>query len=144
MRLEKGLATGPAPWRPRPLKKPSQRLVRNNNAIRYESEPPVRRRCREQTRQRPDAADYARAGVHHAATALCFGLCDSAQDRDFLPYVGNDVGMLESRNRNIVICVFTAQHFGAGVNLADAIGRVAEFAANYFAARQYAKLVRNI
>ena len=63
---------------------------------------------------------------------------------DFLPYVGNDVGMLESRNRNIVICVFTAQHFGAGVKLADAVGRVAQLAANYFAARQYAKLVRNV
>jgi beta-lactamase class A len=55
---------------------------------------------------------------------------------DFLPYVGNDVGILESRNRNIVICVFTAQHFGAGVNLEDAVGRVAELTANYFAARQ--------
>ena len=55
---------------------------------------------------------------------------------DFLPYVGNDVGILESRNRNIVICVFTAQHFGAGVNLEDSVGRVAELTANYFAARQ--------
>jgi beta-lactamase class A len=55
---------------------------------------------------------------------------------DFLPYVGNDVGILESRGRNIVICVFTAQHFGAGVNLEDAVGRMAELTANYFAARQ--------
>jgi hypothetical protein len=38
--------------------------------------------------------------------------------------------------RNIVICVFTGKHFGAGVNLEDAIGRVAELTANYFAVRQ--------
>jgi len=55
---------------------------------------------------------------------------------DFLPYVGNDVGILESLQRNIVICVFTGKHFGAGVNLEDAIGRVAELTANYFAVRQ--------
>ena len=54
---------------------------------------------------------------------------------DFLPYIGNDVGILESRNRHVVICVFTAKHFGAGVNLEDAIGRVAELTANYFSAR---------
>jgi hypothetical protein len=63
---------------------------------------------------------------------------------DFLPYVGNHVGILESRNRNIVICVFTAQNFGAGVNLEDAVGRAAELTANYFAARQSRKLVGDI
>lgn len=55
---------------------------------------------------------------------------------DFLPYIGNDVGVLESPSRHIVICVFTAKHFGYGANLEDAIGRVAELTANYFAARQ--------
>jgi hypothetical protein len=35
-----------------------------------------------------------------------------------------------------VICVFTAHHFGAGVNLEDAVGRVAELTANYFAAEK--------
>ena len=55
---------------------------------------------------------------------------------DFLPYVGNDVGILESPNRRVVMSVFTGKHFGAGVNLEDAIGRVAELTANYFAARQ--------
>ena len=55
---------------------------------------------------------------------------------DFLPYIGNDVGILESPSRHVVISVFTANHFGAGVNLEDAIGRVAQLTANYFAARQ--------
>jgi len=54
---------------------------------------------------------------------------------DFLPYIGNDVGVLESPSRHIVMSVFTANHFGAGVNLEDAVGRVAQLAGNYFAAR---------
>jgi beta-lactamase class A len=54
---------------------------------------------------------------------------------DFLPYIGNDVGVLESRDRHVVISVFTANHFGAGDRLEDAIGRVAELTGNYFAAR---------
>lgn len=54
---------------------------------------------------------------------------------DFLPYIGNDVGILESPARRVVMSVFTAHHYGAGVNLEDAIGRVAELTANYFAAR---------
>jgi beta-lactamase class A len=54
---------------------------------------------------------------------------------DFLPYIGNDVGVLESPSRRVVISVFTARHFGAGANLEDAIGRIAELAGNYFAAR---------
>ena len=51
---------------------------------------------------------------------------------DFLPFVGNDVGVLESRDRNIVLCVFTANHFGVGTYLEDAIGRIAELVANYY------------
>lgn len=54
---------------------------------------------------------------------------------DFLPYIGNDVGVLESPSRRIVMSVFTANHFGAGDRLEDAIGRVAELTGNYFAAR---------
>lgn len=54
---------------------------------------------------------------------------------DFLPYIGNDVGVLESQNRHIVVSVFTANHFGAGDRLEDAIGRVSELVGNYFAAR---------
>ena len=53
---------------------------------------------------------------------------------DFMPYIGNDVGIMESPNRNIVVCVFTSQHYGVGANLEDAIGRIAELTANYFAA----------
>ncbi len=54
---------------------------------------------------------------------------------DFLPYIGNDVGILETQSRHIVMSVFTAHHYGAGVNLEDAIGRIAELTGNYFAAR---------
>lgn len=57
---------------------------------------------------------------------------------DFLPYIGNDVGILESPNRHIVISVFTAHHNGIGPNLEDAIGRIAEQVANYFAYRDSA------
>jgi hypothetical protein len=35
----------------------------------------------------------------------------------------------------VVMSIFTAKHSGAGVNLEDAIGRIAELTANYFAAR---------
>jgi beta-lactamase class A len=55
---------------------------------------------------------------------------------DFLPYIGNDVGILESPNRHVVISVFTAHHNGIGPNLEDAIGRIAEQVANYFAYRE--------
>ncbi|HEY2018440.1 MAG TPA: serine hydrolase [Bryobacteraceae bacterium] len=55
---------------------------------------------------------------------------------DFLPYIGNDVGVLESQSRRIVMSVFTANHFGAGDRLEDAIGRIAELTGNYFAARE--------
>ena len=54
---------------------------------------------------------------------------------DFLPYIGNDVGVLESRDRNIVLCIFTAHHYGVGTLLEDAEGRIAEQVANYFAER---------
>jgi beta-lactamase class A len=33
---------------------------------------------------------------------------------DFLPYIGNDVGIMESDTRHVIICVFTAQHYGIG------------------------------
>lgn len=51
---------------------------------------------------------------------------------DFLPYIGNDVGVMESANKRIVISVFTAHHYGMGPSLEDAIGRVAEQVADYF------------
>ena len=55
---------------------------------------------------------------------------------DFLPYIGNDVGILESQSRHIIVSVFTARHNGIGPNLEDAIGRIAEQVANYFAFRE--------
>jgi beta-lactamase class A len=54
---------------------------------------------------------------------------------DFLPYIGNDVGVLETNSRHVVMSVFTAKHFGNGYALEDAIGRIAEATGNYFAAR---------
>jgi beta-lactamase class A len=54
---------------------------------------------------------------------------------DFLPYIGNDVGIFESEKRNITVSVFTANHFGSGPNLEDAIGRIGEQIANYFSFR---------
>lgn len=57
---------------------------------------------------------------------------------DFLPYIGNDVGILESPNRHIVISVFTARHNGIGPNLEDTIARIGEQVANYFAYRESA------
>jgi beta-lactamase class A len=54
---------------------------------------------------------------------------------DFLPYIGNDVGLLESPGRRIVLVIFTAKHYGSGANLEDAIGRVAEQVADYYGTR---------
>jgi beta-lactamase class A len=54
---------------------------------------------------------------------------------DFLPYIGNDVGVLEAQGRTIVISIFTANHFGSGEQLEEAIGRVAEQVALYFSYR---------
>ncbi|MBI4907626.1 MAG: serine hydrolase [Acidobacteria bacterium] len=55
---------------------------------------------------------------------------------DFLPYIANDVGVLELAPGNrVVICIFTANHFGEGVMLEQAEGRIAEAVARYFQAR---------
>ncbi len=55
---------------------------------------------------------------------------------DFLPYIANDVGVLEAPGRTIVICIFTNNHFGSGERLEEAIGRVAQQVGEYFAYRQ--------
>jgi len=55
---------------------------------------------------------------------------------DFLPYVGDDVGVLEAPGRTIVIGVFTGNHFGSGEALENAIGLVAKEVGDYFAYRQ--------
>jgi beta-lactamase class A len=55
---------------------------------------------------------------------------------DFLPYIADDVGVLESAERKVVLSVFTANHFGSGEALEETIGRVAEQVAAYFAFRR--------
>lgn len=54
---------------------------------------------------------------------------------DFLPYVGDDVGMLEAQGRTIIVSIFTGSHFGSGEALENAIGLVAKEVADYFAYR---------
>ncbi len=52
---------------------------------------------------------------------------------DFLPHIANDVGVLEiGEKRRVVVSIFTADHFGQGWMLEEAIGRVAEQVAAYF------------
>jgi beta-lactamase class A len=55
---------------------------------------------------------------------------------DFLPYVGDDVGMLEATGRTIIVSIFTANHFGSGEALENAIGLVARDVGDYFGYRQ--------
>jgi beta-lactamase class A len=54
---------------------------------------------------------------------------------DFLPYVGDDVGMLEAPGKTIVVSIFTGDHFGSGEMLENAIGLVAKEVADYFSYR---------
>jgi beta-lactamase class A len=54
---------------------------------------------------------------------------------DFLPYIGNDVGVLEAPGRTVVVSIFTANHFGSGERLEETIGRVAEQVGAYFSYR---------
>jgi beta-lactamase class A len=55
---------------------------------------------------------------------------------DFLPYVGDDVGVLEAAGRTIVVSIFTGNHYGSGEALENAIGLVAKEVADYFTYRQ--------
>ncbi|MEW6212568.1 MAG: serine hydrolase [Acidobacteriota bacterium] len=54
---------------------------------------------------------------------------------DFLPYIGNDVGIFERVDRHVIVCVFDAGHTGIGANLEDAIARIGEQVASYFGYR---------
>ena len=54
---------------------------------------------------------------------------------DFLPYIGNDVGAIEAPGKTVVVSIFTANHFGNGYALEEAIGRVSEQIAAYFGFR---------
>ncbi len=58
---------------------------------------------------------------------------------DFLPFVGDDVGMLEvpgDPSKTIIVSIFTGNHFGSGEALENAIGLVARDVADYFAYRR--------
>jgi hypothetical protein len=55
---------------------------------------------------------------------------------DFLPFVGDDVGVLEAPGKTIVLSIFTGHHFGSGEMLENAIGLVAKEVGDYFAYRQ--------
>ncbi len=55
---------------------------------------------------------------------------------DFLPYIGNDVGVLESQGNTVVLSIFTANHFGSGDTLEEAIGKIAREIGAYFAYSQ--------
>jgi beta-lactamase class A len=55
---------------------------------------------------------------------------------DFLPYIGNDVGLLLAPGRTIVISIFTANHFGDRDRLEEAIGDISRQVATYYAYRQ--------
>jgi beta-lactamase class A len=55
---------------------------------------------------------------------------------DFLPYVGDDVGVLEAPNNTVVISIFTGNHFGSNEILENAIGVIARDVADYFAYRR--------
>jgi beta-lactamase class A len=55
---------------------------------------------------------------------------------DFLPYVGDDVGVLEGQGRTIVLTIFTGDHYGSGETLENAIGLIAKEVGDYFAYRR--------
>jgi beta-lactamase class A len=55
---------------------------------------------------------------------------------DFLPYVGDDVGMLEAPGRTVILSVFTGNHFGSGEMLENAIGLIGKDVADYFTYRK--------
>ena len=55
---------------------------------------------------------------------------------DFLPFIANDVGVLESPGATIVVSIFTANHFGNGWALEEAIGQISAEIAAYFGYRR--------
>lgn len=52
---------------------------------------------------------------------------------DYAPYLQNDVGIIESGGRHIVVVVFASHHTGDGVLLDQTIGRLGQFISDYFA-----------
>jgi hypothetical protein len=68
----------------------------------------------------------------------CLGLMDSHPQIGYntdRPHIGNDVGILEGNGRRVVVSIFTANHFGVGSILEDAIGRITEMVADYYGGR---------
>jgi len=59
----------------------------------------------------------------------------SLETGDFLPYIGNDVGILEAGGKRVIVSIFTANHFGNGTVLEEAIGRITQLVADYFGNR---------
>jgi beta-lactamase class A len=55
---------------------------------------------------------------------------------DFLPNSRNDAAILEAPGRTVVPSIFTANHFGAGDTLEEAIGQVGGQVAGDFGYRQ--------
>jgi beta-lactamase class A len=55
---------------------------------------------------------------------------------DFLPYIANDVGVIESPGARVVVSIFTGNHFGNGWMLEEAIGRISAEIAAYFGYRR--------
>jgi hypothetical protein len=68
----------------------------------------------------------------------CLGLMDSHPQIGYntdRADIGNDVGILEGNGRRVVVSIFTANHFGVGTILEDAIGRITEMVAAYYGGR---------
>lgn len=57
---------------------------------------------------------------------------------DSLPYIGNDIDVLEAPGKTVVVSIFSANHFGSGERLEGAIGRVAAQVAAYSSNRSLA------
>jgi beta-lactamase class A len=55
---------------------------------------------------------------------------------DYLPFVADDVGVLEGQGQTIVLSVFTGDHFGSGETLENAVGLIAKEVGDYFAYRR--------
>lgn len=56
---------------------------------------------------------------------------------DFLPYVADDVGVLESPQHHVIVSIYTHRHGpGSGAMIEQAIGRVAQQVAEYFEYRK--------
>ena len=67
--------------------------------------------------KRNHAEHHAGAILSYSAFRNTFRLQHPHKTGDFPPYIGNDCGIFESTRRNIIVSVFTANHFGSGATL---------------------------